>query len=155
MSEQNQKNPENRGENREYHGNRNSNGYRGNHRHSKNYNREKRTENASSGKENIAQRESGRNIADDPVKRSIQAQNNAAGSSESKQSFNNADAAQNGNIKKHKHSHQRNFSRDNRSRAQSSVKVEETREDIIRDIGRIEKEIELEIKEISALQFGM
>lgn len=37
----------------------------------------------------------------------------------------------------------------------ASIKVEETKEDIIRDIGRIEKEIELEIKEISALKFGI
>ena len=47
----------------------------------------------------------------------------------------------------------RGYQRDyNRSR---NIKVEETKEDIIRDIGRIEKEIELEIKEISALKFGI
>ncbi|MBE7064363.1 MAG: hypothetical protein E7384_00890 [Ruminococcaceae bacterium] len=35
------------------------------------------------------------------------------------------------------------------------VRVEETVEDIDIDIGRIEKEIELEIKEISAFKFGL
>ncbi len=49
--------------------------------------------------------------------------------------------------------HQKDFSQ--RRKNNSSVRVDETLDDIKLDIERIEKEIGLEIKEISALQFGI
>lgn len=42
-----------------------------------------------------------------------------------------------------------------RRKSQNHVRVEETIQDIDIDIGRIEKEIELEIKEIATLKFGL
>ncbi len=172
---QSNKNSENRTENREHKGGKNFHGgHRGNGHHSRNNYHRERNESGHANKENFAQRESGKNIADVPVKRSIQSQNNTSEGS-----------AQNNVVKKnqaHKehatkptqlhentagekegfHTQQRNskaprnFQRDGaKPRSAANIKVEETREDIIRDIGRIEKEIELEIKEISALKIGM
>ena len=124
----------------------------GRHHHNGHRNYEKRNrynnpneksngENRRDAKDNIAQREAGKNIADGPVKKSIQAQNNAP---------DNREVHTQRNPK-----HQKFGAARDSQRNRESVKVEETREDIIRDIGRIEKEIELEIKEISALKFGM
>jgi hypothetical protein len=106
-----------------------------------NSNEKSNGENRKAPKENIAQREVGKNIADVPVKKSIQAQNNTADA---------RDVHTQRNPKHQKFGVARDSQRN-----REFVKVEETREDIIRDIGRIEKEIELEIKEISALKFGM
>ncbi len=137
-------------------GGRNSHGgHRGNHNHrSRNHYDRERNESAKTGKESIAQREGGRNIADGPVKRSIQAQNVQNTGDAVTASSNNEGAS--GQSQRNFSKPQKNFQRDaNRNRHQNHIKVDETREDIIRDIGRIEKEIELEIKEISALKFGM
>lgn len=52
-----------------------------------------------------------------------------------------------------KNPRQNNFER--RKSSHANVRVEETIQDIDIDIGRIEKEIELEIKEIAAFKFGL
>ena len=52
-----------------------------------------------------------------------------------------------------KHSRPNNFERKRPNHG--NVRVEETVQDIDIDIGRIEKEIELEIKEIAAFKFGL
>ena len=142
-------------------------GYRNHGRRNRPENRYDRNngENQKSAKENIAQREGGRNIADVPVKRAVQSHGaNGETESFSKKNFHENNSQKNDfqhningaedrevHTQRNPKHHKPNFSRE----AQKHIKVEETREDIIRDIGRIEKEIELEIREISALKFGM
>lgn len=58
-----------------------------------------------------------------------------------------------GNKEFKKHSRPNNFER--KRNGHGNVRVEETIQDIDIDIGRIEKEIELEIKEIAAFKFGL
>lgn len=58
-----------------------------------------------------------------------------------------------GNKEFKKHSRPNNFERKRPNHG--NVRVEETIQDIDIDIGRIEKEIELEIKEIAAFKFGL
>jgi hypothetical protein len=74
-------------------------------------------------------------------------------------------------VREHKENHQRNFHRENTQNRESynnresyrqysqrpaiKPRAEETVEDIAVDIGRIEKEIELELKEIRSLRLGV
>lgn len=77
--------------------------------------------------------------------------NNNAPRQEGERNSNNGNTGNNGNNGNHGQHYRRDFS----NKHHEHVKANETLEDIQRDIRRIEKEIEMEISEISAAKLGV